>query len=61
MREETKSWRSEPPSHLQLHLSERIRLAREHMDRYGQHDVLWPNQRFSLTIRELLAAAERGV
>ncbi len=61
MRDETKSWRSEPTSPFHLPLKERIRLAREHMEKHGQaHDALWPHQRFALTIGELLAAAERG-
>jgi hypothetical protein len=54
-------WKSEHPSMWPLPLKERIRLAREHMEHYGQqHDTLWTHQQFALTIRELLDAAERG-
>lgn len=61
MRDETRSWRSEPTSSFPLPLKERIRLAKEHMRNHGQqHDALWPHQRFALTIGELLEAAERG-
>lgn len=61
MRDEKKSWRSEPESYFPLPLKERIRMAREHMEQHEQqHDALWPYQRFALTISELLAAAERG-
>lgn len=61
MRDEKKSWNSEPGTAFPLPLKERIRLAREHMERHGQsQDALWPHQRFALTIGELLAAAERG-
>ena len=43
-----------------LSLKERIRLAKEHMDRSGQrYDTLWPYQSFALNIGELLDAAER--
>lgn len=61
MRDETKVWKSEPEPTFPLLLKERIRLAKEHMEQHGQaRDVLWPHQRFALTIGELLAAAERG-
>lgn len=44
-----------------LPLKDRIRLAREHMDRHGQTgDALWPHQRFAISISELLDVAERG-
>ena len=42
-------------------LRDRIAMAKEHMMRERQqHDALWPHQRFSLTLGELLDAAERG-
>ena len=47
--------RNKPP------LRDRIAMAKEHMARERQqHDALWPHQQFSLTLGELLDAAERG-
>jgi len=43
-------------------LEERIKLAREHAKIHGGLDQsIWPYQRFSMSVGELLAAAERGL
>lgn len=43
-----------------LPLEERIRLALEHIESHGGGDQsLWPYQRFSMTVRELLMAARK--
>lgn len=45
----------------QIPLKERIAAAKKHAIAYGQmNDVMWSYQEFSLTVGELLNAAERA-
>jgi len=46
----------------QMTLEERVAAAKKHAAENGQmNDALWPYQAFSLTLGELLNAAERAV
>ncbi len=46
----------------QMTLKERVAAAKKHAAENGQmNDALWPYQAFSLTLGELLNAAERAV
>ena len=57
----SQQWAAEAAPVFPVPLKERIQRAKEHARHHAQRDdLLWPNQRFALTIGELLEAAERG-
>ena len=61
MRPEAENGWSVTTAQTTLPLSERLRLAAEHVENHGQRgDMLWPYQRFAITLGELMDAAMRS-
>lgn len=67
MKDEQQVWRNQERDRAvsnalrQKPLKERIAAAKQHAIAYGQmNDVMWSYQEFSLTVGELLNAAERA-